>query len=321
MEDTTTTKKVGRKTKYEHTAISDMFSEKMKEHPDNYSPMTCKNYNRSLRILCLVLSTTDAIELTTQLENSVDTLEKIKSSSQTESIKEAMIRSIPCIYKVLVDRELTEEKKEPYIKVTANYRNQYLRSITIKKAQERLPLYSDFMENVKGIYGTESQEYLLVSLYKDLTCRDDFSQLLLTPKYKASISTYNYMVVRQNHPVEVILNQYKTAKLYGPIKVTLSSETSARVKRYINAHNLQYGQYLFPQKTLSGFISKMLSRCGLKGSICTMRRMMVSEFYNDPTKTEDDFEELARRMGHSMNEATTIYHRANEEKNDLQEES
>lgn len=315
MEDTpTTTTKLGRKTKYEHHDLSNLFSEKMKQHPDNYSPMTCKNYNRSLRILCLVLSTTDATELTTMLENPLETLEKIKSSDQTESIKEAMIRSIPCIYKILADREIPNEIMIPYKKEMQDYKNKYLRSITIKKAQERLPLYTDFMENVKGIYGTESQEYLLVSLYKDLTCRDDFSQLLLTPKYKASISTFNYMVVRQNHPVEVILNQYKTAKLYGPIKVTLSPETSIRVKRYINAHKLQYGQYLFPQQRLSGFISKMLSRCGLQGSISTMRRMMVSEFYNDPTKTESDFEELARKMCHSKHEAATIYHRVNEKK-------
>lgn len=313
--------KVGRKTKYQHTDLSNIFLEKMKAHPDHYSELTCRNYNRSLRILCNILSTTDITELTNQLENSAETLEKIKNSHQTDSIQESAVRAIPTIYKVLVDRELTQEQKELYVKNMKENTSKYLRSITIKKANERLPLYSDFMENVLGIYGPDSQEFLLVSLYKDLTCRDDFSQLILTPRYKQSISTYNYAVVRIDKPVEIILNQYKTCKTYGPIRVTLSKEVSSRVKRYINAHNLQYGNYLFPQKTLSGFISKMLSRCGLQGSISTMRRMMVSEYYNNPENTEADFEELARRMGHSMVEASTIYHRANEEKNDLQEES
>ena len=312
--------KAGRKIKYEPSELSDTFLDKIKIHPDKYSELTCRNYNRNLRILCNILSTTDMTDLTTQLENSADTLEKIKTSTNTDSTKEAVVRAIPTIYKVLLDKELTQEQKELYVKDMQANTSKYLRSITIKKANERLPLYSDFMENVLGIYGPESQEYLLVSLYKDLTCRDDFSQLILTPRYKQSISTFNYAVVRADKPVEIILNQYKTAKTYGPIRVTLSNEVSSRMKRYINNHSLQYGQYLFPQKTLSGFISRMLTRCGLQGSISTMRRMVVSEFYNDTTKTETDFEELARRMGHSMTEATTIYHRANVEKEEEMEE-
>lgn len=309
-----TKSKHGRKIKHQHNELSETFLDKIKNHPSNYSAITCKNYNRCVRLLCNIFSTTDQNELTTQLENASNTLEKIKTSDNTSSNKEALIRSLPTIYKVLLDIELPQEQKEIYGKEMQAMTSKYHRSITIKKAQERLPLYSDFMENVLGIYGPDSQEYLLVSLYKDLTARDDFSQLLLTSRYKQSISTFNYAVVRVDKPVEIILNQYKTAKTYGPIRVTLSNEVSSRMKRYINAHNLQYGQYLFPQKTLSGFISKMLERCGLQGSISTMRRMMVSEFYNDPTKTETDFEELARRMGHSMTEASTIYHRANAEK-------
>lgn len=311
MEEPTKSKK-GRKTKYEHNDLSNMFLEKIKADPSNYSSYTCNNYNKSLRILCYILSTTDATELTTQLEKSSETLEKIKSSDFTESNKDAVIRSIPTIYKVIVDKELTQEQKELYVKDMNASNGKYLRSITIKKSQERLPLFSDFMENVLSIYGQESQEYLLVSLYRDLTCRDDFSQLILTPAYKASISTFNYAVVCIGKPVEVILNQYKTVKKYGPIRVTLSDEVSCRLKHYINNHKLQYGQYLFPQKTLSGFVSNILSRCGLQGSISTLRRMMVSEYYNDPTKSDDDFEELAKRMGHSTTEAAVVYHRQNE---------
>lgn len=298
--------------KYEHSGLSEMFSEKMKAHSCNYSNVTVKNYNNNLRMLCFILSTTEQLELINHLENQETTINRINNSEITASNKENIIKSIPCIYKVLVDIEMTEEQKAPYIKIIVANNNRYHRQITQQKAKERLPLFTDFMENVKGIYGEDSQQYLLISLYKDLTARDDFSQLLVTPTYKRSISTYNYIVVCRHKPCEIILNQYKTAKKYGELRVTLSNDVSNRIKRYINSNTIEYGDYLFPQSKLSGFVSNILSRCGLQGSISTLRRMMVSEYYNDTEKSDDDFEELAKRMGHSAGVASAIYHRVNE---------
>lgn len=300
-----------RKSKYEHTEISETFSEKMRNHPSNYSEVTIKNYNTWFRVLCTVLETCDPVELMWHLELGEPTLETISESAVPESIKDQMVRAIPCIYKILSDHEMTDEMKEPYVKKMLSNNGRYQRSITIKKAQERLPLYTDFMENILGIYGQDSKEYLLISLYKELTCRDDFSQLILTPTYKASICNYNYLVVCLYKPCEVILNQYKTSKKYGPIRVIFSNETSKRIKRYINQHSLQYGQYLFPQSSLSGFVGRILERCGLSGGISVLRRMMVSEFYNNPEKSDEEYVELAKRMGHSEGVASSIYHRAN----------
>lgn len=300
-----------RKSKYLHTEISEIFSQKIKDHPSNYSPITCRNYNTWFRVLCTVLDTCDPLELIWHLELGEPTLETLYASPITESTKDQVIRAIPCIYKILADHEMSETSKAPYIKKMMSNNSKYARSITLKKAQERLPLYSDFMENVLGIYGEDSQEYLLISLYRELTCRDDFSQLIVSPTFKASISTFNYAVVCLHKPVEVILNQYKTSKRYGPIRVVFSHETSKRIKRYINAHQIQYGDYLFPQSRLSGFVGRILQRCGLNGSISTLRRMMVSEFYNDPHKSDEEYEALAKRMGHSEGVASCIYHRAN----------
>jgi hypothetical protein len=301
-----------RKTKYPHSDISTTFSEKIKEHPSNYSPVTCKNYELNLRILLTIFSPNSILELLEQLENQDDTLTKIKEAPLTDATKQNIVKACPTFYKVLGEREMTEEHKAPYTKVIIANNSKYQREVTLKKAQERLPLYSDFMENVKSIYGENSKEYLLISLYDELTCRDDFSQLLVTPAYKASISTYNYIIVRSGHPVEAILNQYKTAKKYGSIRVTFSREVSNRIKRYINNHNIQYGDYLFPNSKLSGFVSGILTRCGLKGSISILRRMKVSEMYNSPDHSEDEYEELAKRMGHSSQVAASIYHRVNE---------
>ena len=299
-----------RKSRYAHTESSASFMEKIKSYP--YSEQTQKAYDNSYRRLCYMLETTDPMQVCWHLELGEPTLHTILESTLTESTKQQVIRSIPTIFKVLQDGvEMTPEQREPYGREMKANNGRYLRGITKKKANERLPLFSDFMENVRGCFGEESKEYLLISLYSELTCRDDFSQLIVTPTYKASISRFNYIVVCLHKPCEVVLNVYKTAKKYGPIRVILSKEVSKKIKTYINDHHIEYGQYLFPQSSLSGFVSKILARCGLQGSISTLRRMMVSQYYNDPSKTEDDFEDLAKRMGHSMVEASLVYHREN----------
>lgn len=300
-----------RKSKYEHTEISELFSEKMKNHPSNYSPVTCRNYNTWFRVLCKVLDTIDPDHLMWHIELGAPTVQTIYDSEISESTKDQVIRAIPCIYKILAEEEMTDSMKEPYVKKMLSNNGKYMRSITLKKAQERLPLYTDFAEGVLGMYGEDSQEYLLVSLYKELTCRDDFSQLLITPTYKKSISKYNYIVVQLYKPCEVILNNYKTSKKYGPLRVVFSTDLSKRIKKYINGHNLQYGQYLFPQSSLSAFVGRILQKSGLTGGISTLRRMVVSEFYNSGEKSDEEYEELAKRMGHSSAVATNIYHRAN----------
>jgi len=301
-----------RKSKYPSNEISQTFSDKIKVHSSNYSPVTCKNYELNLRILLTLFSPNSITELLEQFENQDDTLRLIMDSTLTDSTKQNIVKCIPTFYKVLGEKEMTEEQKQPYVKVIIANNNRYQREVTLKKAREHLPLYSDFLYQVKGIYGEDSKEFLLISLYDELTCRDDFSQLLVTPAYKASISTFNYIVVRSGHPVEAIINQYKTAKKYGSIKVTFSREVSNRIKRFINNHNIEYGQYLFPNSKLSGFVSGILTRCGLQGSISTLRRMKVSEMYNSRDHSEDEYEELAKRMGHSPQVAAQIYHRSNE---------
>lgn len=303
-----TSKKI-RPSKYPSSEISDTFSEQMQTHPSNYSEVTCKNYNLMVRMLLSIIPVETIPELLDQLLEADITLSLIKESPQTDSNKENIVKAIPCIYKVLAGVEMTEQQKAPYIKVIVANNNHYLRQVTLKKAHERLPLFTDFLEQVKGAFGEDSKEYLLISLYSELTCRDDFSQLLLTPTYKQSICKFNYLVVRRNDPCEAILNQYKTSKKYGPIRVTFSQDVSNRIKRYINNHDLQYGDYLFSNKKLSGFVSGILSTCGLCGSISTLRKMMVSEFYNSPDHSEEEYEELAKRMGHSTQVASSIYHR------------
>lgn len=297
------------KSKYPTTDLSNEFYEKMKASTNNYSEVTCKSYNHNFRQLCNTLSITTSEELLANILTGQQLINTIDAMDKTPSIKYNIKKIIPCAYRIFSSTELPADISALYSKHMMNYNRTYMQQIHSQKVQERLPLYSDFLDNVLGIYGEDSQQYLICSLYKELTCRDDFSQLLITPAYKRSISTFNYIVVRPHHPVEVILNQYKTCKKYGEMRVTLTTAISRKIKKYINQNNIQYGDYLFPQSRLSGVVSSILQRCGLQGGISTLRRMIISEHYSDPDKSDDEHEELARRMCHHPMTAVTVYMR------------
>lgn len=302
------------KSKYPETDLSRTFFSKMQTSPSNYSEVTCKSYGHNFRILCHILSISTIEQLLTEILTGKELIDKIDATDRTPSVKYNIKKIIPATYRLLAEQDLPQEISALYSKHLMNYNRQYLQQVHAQKANERLPLYSDFLENVKGLYGEDSQQYIICSLYQELTARDDFGQLLVTPTYKRSISTYNYIVVRPHHPVEVILNQYKTCKKYGEMKVTLTTAISRKIKKYINQNSIQYGDYLFPQSRLSGVVSAILQRCGLTGGISTLRRMIVSEHYNSPDNSEDDHDELARRMCHHPLTAVSLYLRSNEKK-------
>lgn len=299
------------KSKYPETDLSRLYFSKMQTSQNNYSEVTCKSYNHNFRVLCHFLNITTLEHLLQEILSGKELIDKIDSTDRTPSVKYNIQKIIPCVYRLFTDTELPSEIASIYTKKMMNYNRNYLQQVHAQKVNERLPLYSDFLENVLGIYGEDSQQYLICSLYKELTCRDDFSQLLITPAYKRSISTYNYMVVRPHHPVEVILNQYKTCKKYGEMRVTLTTAISKKIKKYINQNSIQYGDYLFPQSRLSGVVSSILQRCGLQGGISTLRRMIVSEHYNNKDNSDDDHDELARRMCHNPLTAVSLYMRDN----------
>lgn len=281
---------------------------------NGYSESSIKNALGDFRKICHVLKTEDTASIVSSLENAVETMEKISESDLTKTTKDRVVAGLPRIYKALTEQEMPEEPRKVYRKRMLETAHNYQIEITHRKATERLPLYTDFMEQVLHLYGENSEQYLIISLYHELTARDDFSQLVIHNKYNSTITSYNYCVVALNQPVEIILNVYKYCQTRGPIRVTLSNEASKRVKTYAVNQGLKFGGYLFPQKSLSQCVGRILERCGLSGGISTLRRMVVSEAYNDPETTYQEMVELADKMGHTTQKAVQIYHRANVEK-------
>ena len=96
----------------------------------------------------------------------------------------------------------------------------------------------------------------------------------------------------------LIINEYKTSKKYGQIKVKLSLPLSNLIRKYIQKEALLDGDYLFGDKNLTSFVSKMNKEIGIKGSISYFRQMSVSDLLRtSPTAKEG--QALSAKMAHA----------------------
>jgi hypothetical protein len=160
--------------------------------------------------------------------------------------------------------------------------------------------YSDYMVKILEHFGVESKQYLVASLYHAMTCRDNFGSMRILRNVPYDNGLDNYLYIDVNNQCSIILNRYKTYKVYGKLIRILSPELSALLNSYIERNNL--AGYLFPDdvtKGLTRYICKMNKQLGISGGINTLRKMRVSEFLSQPDITPEMRLLFASDMGHS----------------------
>ena len=106
----------------------------------------------------------------------------------------------------------------------------------------------------------------------------------------------NYIIIPRSGILQVIINNYKTAKKYGQIKVPLTKEMSAIIRTYITDNNIT--EYLFGKSKLSQFASKNNKKMGLETGINAYRHMKVADELSKQLSADDKIK-LAASMKHT----------------------
>lgn len=173
------------------------------------------------------------------------------------------------------------------------------------KPKEEVPTFDEYLKDVSAKYGADSKEYIIASLYSVSGFRDNLQLKLITDVKQADDKTVNYMLVpvrkkyqRTLDDASIILNVYKTSDKYHSDTINLNKAMSDNIKNYITTNNIQPGEYIFGDKSLSAFIIGFNKAMGKNISINTYRQMLVSEKYAEEM-TSDDRVALAKTMKHS----------------------
>jgi len=162
-----------------------------------------------------------------------------------------------------------------------------------EKPEGEYPTFAEYLEKSKAMFGADSREYLLASMYSELTCRNDFN-LTVTNK---NLKSGNYLLV-QKTKLTIVLNEYKTAEKYGQMRHTCSKELRKLILAYIEKNGIKVGDLLFGVKDLQPVLSLMNSRLGYSTGANLFRHMRVSELMKDPNLNYEQKLELAKNMMH-----------------------
>jgi ribosomal protein S18 len=173
--------------------------------------------------------------------------------------------------------------------------------------------WDEILEKMKDIKSLEDRA--LVSVYTLIPPRrvDDFRLMKVFVKKKGRIvpeDDHNYLVLNTKRvPQELVFNKYKTSKHYYQQVIKIPNELKEILKNYSDKGKV-VGSCLFSQangKCLSqpGFTSKVRNTfkkyCGKPLTVNSLRHSFISSLDQNKMSIADR-EEIARKMGHSVNE-------------------
>ena len=192
-----------------------------------------------------------------------------------------------------------------YAKETANHNKTYV----LNKG------FEDLLKEA-GEKSKTDKFYVYLSLYKYAMCRDNFKNLrVVESKAKATDARDNYLVLPKSDKAKgfIILNNYKTNKIYGVKEIEFPPATVAIAKGY----GTRYGEYMFGTQSNSNFIGNKLQEFGVKtsndktGAINLLRKMVVKQYgLTEGDDTEGNARhniELAKKMGHAPHTQANTY--------------
>lgn len=143
--------------------------------------------------------------------------------------------------------------------------------------------YKTYMERIEKKFGKDSKQYLIASIYDDVTARDNFGSLVIIPDMVSVVKkSQNYLVVPSNIklPTKIVLQKFKTVGSMGVKTFPLTDKLSILIRQYILKQKLT--DRLFPENKnglLSSYIADMNKKIGIKKSgINYIRKSKVSEF-------------------------------------------
>lgn len=263
---------------------------------------TVINENTRRKYVCdikRVFSVSKIPNFTGSMEEYLIIKETISNSKYAISTQKGCIQSILVFIEksnILIDTKVTAKYSVLYEVYNIKTTDQNTARKT--DADHNVMEYQKYMELIKEKYGEDSKQFLIVSIYNEVSVRDDFARIIILNDKSQDNNIDNYLL-NENGKYTIILNKYKTSNTYGKQIYLLSDTLSLLIQNYINKHGLD--TYLFPDNSsgLSGYITNFNKRVNIIGSVNYIRHMIVSEFLNRTDLSVEERHTQAIRMCHS----------------------
>ena len=205
------------------------------------------------------------------------------------------------------NKVVSEELKQKYVVLMQEFGAKSKEQIEGRQENPEYAVmpFTEYKDKIKKLFKADSKEFLLASLYNEVTCRDNYGgiEIVDSDKQVDKTNKKNYIVVpkAKSQKCTVIIQTYKTESRYGTISEKVSTELSKLVRDYMAAHNLTDGDALFSNKTMSNFICDMNKKVGVVkgGGVNYLRQSKISEMLGKQVLSPKGRLELALKMRHS----------------------
>jgi len=206
----------------------DVVIQMVKEYP-NMKESTQVEYIKTVNKLFRI---NDCADLSTCLKH----FEKIKQGIETakQLVKPTEVyglNSKKTDYQII---PIPPETKQKYNQIFAVYQQKSIqlteeRKKNKKTGQGAVPPVDTIMKTVEAKFGENSKQNMTGNFYRNAPMRDDFAGLIVISSIrKNDNSETNYAIVptRENQKCTLVIQKYKTDKLYGILKFELDNKTS-----------------------------------------------------------------------------------------------
>lgn len=261
------------------------------------------------------------------IEKVFDYINKKTSKTTQRNYLTSVIVYLDSIYKDLIEdeddlKEVMEAYREELQNSNIEINKDLMNGELSKKQQEKIKTL-DELNNKKNLLDeelnnmTEKQlskhttkkkliNNLIAHLYLDLPpTRLDYSNMYIKKDETNLDKQKNYLILKNNKPSHFIMNEYKTNKVNGKIKIDIPEQLKVILERYLKYHDKDYllsnsrGDRM-SENSLGQRLSKILDT-----NLNVLRMIYVSN--NIPREMIEKSKEMSRIMGHSMNTQQNIY--------------
>jgi hypothetical protein len=247
--------------------------------------LDCADFNK-----CLKSSKTVIYKIESAKQKKDPT--KLYSTNTKKGLYQALLKLVDTL-----NIKISKNAKDAYVNMFESHAIESHINTKEKVANEEIMDFNKYLEQVKTKFGATSKEFLIASLYNLSGFRDDLTLKIVSTKPKDETSNYIIIPMDKKKNLTIELNQYKTSGKYGQDIIPIPQVLSKSIRKYFEDNELEYQDYLFGSKGLSGFIKKFNEKMGLKISINKLRQMRVSNVLNNEPTIQERVK-LSKEMKH-----------------------
>jgi hypothetical protein len=294
--------KKGAKPKFDEASVIQL----LQDATDFKSESTRKNYINSMRVIFRItncptlpkcLANFDKIKKS--IEEGVQVNGKPYSLNSKKALFQAIVYVIDHLHVPLADATV-----EKYKVIMQLYVGNSKKQTDDRKSDPAFAVmpYSTYMNKIKTEFGEKSKQFLVASLYNEVTVRDDFNLEIVSSEREVKNTEQNYVIIPRvvKTNCTIVIQSYKTDAKYGIIKVKTSTALSKQIRDWSQENKLTDGMKLFTNKSLSDFVSTMNKSVGaMTGGINYIRQSKITEALGKQVMSDEDKIRFSRRMAHS----------------------